>query len=173
MIGWIRHFAGTTTHKFWVARNISLFIIDDFLEGCSPMSDDWDWRLWLDLAQRAVVHDLSKYSPDEAAAFAATSHRLRETEYGSAEYRGLLRVIKPAIERHYSRNSHHPEHHRNGIKGMSTADLIEMVADWGAAVRRHADGDLDRSIVQNADRFDYDRDTELRLRGIAMRMRLL
>jgi hypothetical protein len=31
-----------------------------------------------------------------------------------------------------------------------------MLADWKAATLRHADGDLARSIEQNAERFGYD-----------------
>lgn len=172
--GIANHAFGTTVHKLWVARNLGLFVVDDFLRGCGPMDEEgWDWHLYGELAIRAVVHDLSKYAPDEALAFARTSHKLKTTTYGTDEYRALLREIKPAIDAHYRRNSHHPEHHHEGLAGMAKADLIEMVADWGAAVRRHDDGDLERSIIENAERFGYDRDTEIKLRGIAQRMRLL
>jgi uncharacterized protein DUF5662 len=171
--GMLRHVGGVTVHKFWVARNLALFILDDVLEACSPIGPDFRPSLYADLAVRAARHDLSKYLPDEAIAFARTSDRLKVTEYGTDDYRRLLAMIRPAIERHYARNSHHPEHHHEGVRGMSEADVIEMIADWGAAVRRSANGDLERSIVENADRFEYDRDAEIKLRGIAARMRLV
>lgn len=172
--GLAEHVGGVALHKFWVARNLAFFIVDDVLDACDPTLDhDLRPRLYLDLVFRAIVHDLSKYHPDEAAAFARTAGRLRETTYGTEEYRALLREIKPAIERHYARNSHHPEHYDDGIAGMSYEDLIEMVADWGAAVRRHDDGDLDLSIAKNAERFGYNRNLEIALRATARQMRLL
>lgn len=42
-----------------------------------------------------------------------------------------------------------------GINGMSLFDIIEMVcADWPAAVKRHADGNLLRSLEINRKRFN-------------------
>lgn len=41
----------------------------------------------------------------------------------------------------------------NGIAGMTLIDLVEMFCDWAAAVQRHADGDLARSIEINRERF--------------------
>jgi hypothetical protein len=38
---------------------------------------------------------------------------------------------------------------------MDLVQVIEMLADWKAATLRHADGDLARSIEQNAERFGY------------------
>jgi hypothetical protein len=40
---------------------------------------------------------------------------------------------------------------------MDLVQVIEMLADWKAATLRHADGSLTRSIIQNADRFGYDK----------------
>lgn len=172
--GMAQHVGGVALHKFWVARNLTLFVVDDVMDACDPTADrPLRPGLYADLALRGLVHDWSKYHPDEAMAFAKTSGALKVTPYGTEEYKALLRQIKPAIERHYRRHPHHPEHHRDGIHSMSEADLIEMVADWGAAVRRGPDGDLDRSIVENAERFGYDREREIELRGLARRMRLL
>jgi len=173
-VGYLRHQVSTTIHKFWVARNLAVFVVDDYVKALlDPMCDWPPLDSWLDLGKRALRHDLSKYRWDEASAFARTGDRLRHSTYGTDEYRALLREIKPAITRHYERNRHHPEFWPNGFKDMNEADVIEMVADWGAAVRRHADGDLDKSIVQNAERFGYDRETEKFLRSTAHRMRLL
>lgn len=54
------------------------------------------------------------------------------------------------------------EDNRNGYRGMSLFDVIEMLADWYAATKRHADGDLAKSIEINAKRFGYGDD----LKGI-------
>lgn len=172
--GWFKHIVGTTTHKFWVARNLAAWVWCDYKDCLvDPLCEFPPVNLYAALAKRAIVHDLSKYSWTEAEGFARTSDRLRSTTYGTPEYAAMLRQIKPSIAHHYTRNSHHPEHHPEGICGMGKADRIEMVADWGAAVRRHADGDLDVSIKKNATRFDYGAGTELELRRFAVQMGLL
>lgn len=140
------------------------------------------------LMRRAVLHDESKFSAEEFDSFARETPGLRSMTYGSDEYKAAMERIRPAIEKHYERNSHHPEHYRclrcqrchatspddgapvsecsncNGVtlvsgfdfNEMCLLDLIEMLADWKAATERHADGDLKRSIEQNANRFGYD-----------------
>ena len=113
-----------------------------------------------DLQDRTVNHDASKFSEDEFDAFAATTPKLRGLTYGSEEYRAALREIKPAVELHYSRNRHHPEHFAGGFADMTLVDILEMLADWKAASERHADGDFARSIEQNTKRFGYDETIE-------------
>jgi hypothetical protein len=90
-----------------------------------------------ELLWRAHVHDESKLSGIEKEAFDIATPRLAHTEYGSDEYRATLREIKPAVNEHYHKNSHHPEHYGNGIAGMHLLDLVEMLCDWKAAGERH------------------------------------
>lgn len=108
------------------------------------------------LQTRAINHDASKFSPEEFESFALETPNLKGLTYGSDEYRAALRRIKPAIDAHYSKNSHHPEYWPGGIHDMSAVDLIEMLADWKAAGERHANGSLGKSIRINAERFKYD-----------------
>ena len=42
-----------------------------------------------------------------------------------------------------------------GIGGMDLIDLCEMLMDWWAATKRHADGDIMKSIEINQKRFGY------------------
>jgi hypothetical protein len=52
--------------------------------------------------------------------------------------------------------SHEREHYApGGIAAMSILQITEMLCDWIAATRRHDDGDIHRSIDQNAERFGY------------------
>lgn len=52
--------------------------------------------------------------------------------------------------------AHEREHYEpGGIHAMGLVALTEMLCDWIAATRRHADGDIHRSIDQNAERFNY------------------
>lgn len=40
------------------------------------------------------------------------------------------------------------------VAGMSLLDVVEMLADWKAATERHDDGDIEKSLEINADRFN-------------------
>lgn len=109
------------------------------------------------LHSRSIRHDASKLLEPEKSAFDTLSQKLKDTVYGSEEYKATLREIKPALDHHYANNPHHPEHWENGILDMSLLDLIEMLADWKAATERMKDGgNLERSIFLNKDRFKID-----------------
>ncbi|SRR6266704_538820 len=115
-----------------------------------------------DLMQRAIVHDNSKFEPEEFDAFEEATPRLKEVVYGSEEYKAELRKIKPAIQHHYQVNRHHPEYFEfevegiHGITQMNLIDLIEMVCDWFAATKRSKDGDMAEGLRINRDRFHID-----------------
>ena len=119
-------------------------------------------RVINDLIKRAVEHDYSKFSPEEFDAFEEATPNLKNLVYGSEEYRSELRKIKPAIQHHYQVNRHHPEYFEfevegiNGINQMTLIDLVEMVCDWIAATQRVKDGDIDKGLVINKERFHID-----------------
>lgn len=106
------------------------------------------------LLLRSEKHDLSKLREPEKNMFDEFTPKLKASTYGSDEYKGFLAQMNEALSHHYAENSHHPEHYKNGIDGMSLLDLIEMFCDWKAATERHADGSLERSIKLNKDRFN-------------------
>jgi hypothetical protein len=105
------------------------------------------------LFQRAAVHDNSKFSPEEMDAFEEVTPLLQTLTYGSEEYKEALKRLGPALAHHYAVNSHHPEHFPDGINGMNLMDVIEMVCDWMAAVKRVHDGDIQTSLPINQERF--------------------
>jgi hypothetical protein len=107
----------------------------------------------VELGDRAWMHDASKLGPNEKPHFDGATPKLKGLTYGSVEYKAALAELGPALAHHYKHNSHHPECWPDGIKGMDLLDLIEMYCDWAAAVTRHADGNLAKSIEINADRF--------------------
>lgn len=108
-----------------------------------------------DLLNRALRHDQSKLEGEEKEAFDFATPRLAGIDYQSDEYRDVLRQIKPAVQLHYQRNSHHPEHYAAGIDGMNLLDLIEMLCDWKAASERTGtDGNIRKSIDYNTERFN-------------------
>lgn len=105
---------------------------------------------------RASCHDLSRLHSPEKEIFDEMTPKLKDSTYGSEEYKGFLAKMKPALDHHYAHNSHHPEHYPHGIHGMSLLDLLEMLCDWKAAGERHADGSVERSLRVNKDRFHID-----------------
>lgn len=102
---------------------------------------------------RADVHDKSKTEPPEVETFAIYTAKLAGVTYGSDEYKKYLEEMKPALDHHYAKNRHHPEHFPEGVKDMTLIDLVEMLADWKAASERHDDGNILKSIEKNAERF--------------------
>lgn len=113
-----------------------------------------------ELIQRALVHDKSKLENPEVDIFTEYTPKLKDSTYGSDEYKTFLKEMQVALSHHYANNSHHPEHYENGIKGMDLADVVEMICDWKAATMRHADGDITKSIEFNKNRFNYSEDLE-------------
>lgn len=106
-----------------------------------------------ELVDRSVCHDRSKTEDPELAVFNEFTPKLRDSTYGSEEYKGFLAEMKVGLDHHYAANRHHPEHFEDGIGGMTLVDLIEMLVDWAAATERHADGSLIRSLSIQKERF--------------------
>ena len=112
-------------------------------------------RVCLILKDRARGHDLSKLNPPELEIFQIYTEKLKGTTYGSDKYKQYLKEMKPALGHHYAFNRHHPEHFKAGITEMNLFDIMEMFCDWVAATKRHADGNILRSIQINKNRFGY------------------
>jgi hypothetical protein len=149
------HYVQTSIHKAWVLINIVAII--------NQINPKDKWKLYF----RGWSHDLSKYRWSESKNFAKVIFKLKSLTYGSDEYRQTLEIIRPSINLHYKRNSHHPECYNSedgsekSFDKMSEIDKLEMIADWTAATRRHADGDIFKSIEINQKRFSYsDEDKE-------------
>jgi hypothetical protein len=109
-----------------------------------------------DLIDRGQKHDDSKFVDPELAIFAEKTPELAKTEYGSPEYDELLKQVQPAIDNHYAKNRHHPEHWENGVNDMTLLDLLEMLADWKAATQRNKNGNIRTSLDINSKRFNID-----------------
>ena len=103
--------------------------------------------------QRLLVHDQSKLTSPEVEAFDEWTPKLAKLEYGSEEYDASLEELKPALQHHYAKNSHHPEHYENGINEMTLMDVVEMLCDWKAATERMHDGNIRKSLTINKKRF--------------------
>lgn len=106
-----------------------------------------------DLLSRAEIHDDSKFESPELEIFSEAT-LLSDIEYGSKEYKENMQTIRPAIDHHFSKNRHHPQHWPNGIEDMTLTDLVEMLADWKAATKRNKNGNIVKSIEVNAQKFN-------------------
>lgn len=106
-----------------------------------------------ELLERSRKHDETKLESPEKEIFDEYTPKLKGATYGSPEYKEFLKEMKVALDHHYKKSRHHPEHFKKGINDMSLIDLIEMIADWKAAAARHADGDTEKSLKINIERF--------------------
>lgn len=107
------------------------------------------------LAAEALCHDQTKLRPPEVSTFAAYTPKLKEMDYGSAEYKDCLNQMNQALAHHYKSNAHHPEHHEDGYLGMDLLQIFAMLCDWKAAGERHQNGCIFWSIHLNQQRFGY------------------
>jgi len=113
-------------------------------------------RINAKLMARAEDHDKTKLESPEKEVFDEFTPKLKGSTFGSDEYKGFLKAMKPALDHHYAFNRHHPEHFGLfGIEGMNLIDLLEMLADWKAASERHDDGDILKSLEINRKRFNF------------------
>lgn len=112
------------------------------------------------LLERATKHDASKLVSPEVEIFDEFTPKLKGSTYQSPEYEEFRKQMKPALDHHYEKNDHHPEHFKNGMKDMDLLQLTELLCDWKAASLRHDDGDIRTSIEKNQDRFGYSDDVK-------------
>jgi hypothetical protein len=122
------------------------------------------------LVKRGINHDRSKLEEPEKSTFDRVTPKLRDSEYGSADYGGHLKSMGPALKHHYAHNDHHPEFFDenprkrpdytlgmnlpSSVQHMNIMQLTEMLCDWMAAGRRHdPPTDIHHSIEVNRKRF--------------------
>lgn len=145
LISWFRYQWGITVHKFYVF--------------CSMVAIAAK-ILWL-----GIVHDNSKYRWSEAQGFIRVLPKLYGMTYGTPCYMETLKEIQPNVDLHYKRNPHHPEHY-GGIEKMSLLDTVEMVCDWKVAIKKHHDGNIERSFNVNRTRFGITPEREALMRSL-------
>lgn len=74
-----------------------------------------------ELSQRSVCHDRSKTEPPEVTTFDEFTPMLADATYGSDEYNAFLTAMKPALDHHYRKNPHHPEHGETSMEWRPVA----------------------------------------------------
>jgi Family of unknown function (DUF5662) len=135
-----------------------------------------------ELNERALVHDASKFGPEERVPYIWLTeyHRCRRTGESFTYPEGMDQQVRDAIAHHMSVNRHHPEFHADP-NDMTEVDLIEMVCDWtamsqefdqnGGSARAWADKTIGHRVKFNDDKrqFVYDMidllDSKFRVNG--------
>lgn len=123
----------TLVHKFWVFFYLCIFAFR---------------LIW-----RGIIHDCSKFSKTESEGFGGFLPKLQNSSYGKDDYEDLLEQLQPVLKHHYKFNRHHPEHFQNGYSDMNLVDVVEMLCDWQASVKKHRCGNIVRSIEYSKKRF--------------------
>jgi hypothetical protein len=107
------------------------------------------------LLHRALVHDLSKFNPDESGLMSQKIHLKKRTDYtDKKEYQKQLDFIGSSLKEHFKRNSHHPEHHEKGVQGMNWLDLMELLIDWWASSHSNANGNPFKSLASAGKKYE-------------------
>lgn len=107
----------------------------------------------IELFKRGEMHDQSKLSSPELEYFTKFTSKLATTQYGGQEEAEHKKAMDTALQHHYAKNSHHPEHFADGINDMNLIDIVEMFFDWLSATKRSYNGNIRKSIDHNANRF--------------------
>jgi hypothetical protein len=107
----------------------------------------------IELLKTSQNHDQCKLQSPEAEIFDIYTEKLRDCIYNSPEYKGFLKEMEVALNHHYAKSRHHPEHYEDGINGMNLLDLVEMLCDWKSSTMRHNDGNILKSLEANRTRF--------------------
>lgn len=119
-----------------------------------------------DLTRRAAVHDASKLEEPELSGYEKLHEELTPIAYGTPEYKATMAKFRWLIDHHFAANDHHPEHHRNGVAGMTLMSLVEMLCDWKAASERPTSRSA-FSLNWNVDRFGIEPQLAAILRNTA------
>lgn len=107
-----------------------------------------------ELAYRAAIHDISKFSKEEFEPYAKCVDDFNKYEFGSPEEKQLREKLLPGALCHHRKNRHHPEHHMNGINDMNLIDLIEMMCDWKSAAERVPGDSLRKGLKILKERYE-------------------
>ena len=119
-----------------------------------------------ELHARGLVHDKSKFDPEERIPYVWLTefHRCRKLGEPFDYPGGVEARVREAVNHHVTTNRHHPESHADPNE-MTDVDLIEMVCDWtamaqefgqdGGSARGWADKTIGKRVVFNDERRQF------------------
>lgn len=101
-----------------------------------------------ELLDRVDAHDQSKLASPEVELFTEYTPKLAGSTYGSEEYEGFRKAMGPALEHHYAKNDHHPEHFqaRDADPDLEyDIKAVKELRDMGEAVKARIVARLERA----------------------------
>jgi hypothetical protein len=119
-----------------------------------------------ELAERAKVHDASKFGPEEMIPYVWVTefHRCRRSGEPFQYPPGVEQQVAGAINHHVTSNRHHYQFH-DDPNDMTEVDLIEMVCDWtamsqefgqdGGSARGWADRTIGKLVEFDREKTDF------------------
>jgi hypothetical protein len=90
------------------------------------------------LLDRAMRHDETKFSKIERESYIDPVWKLASTEYGSDEYKRIVKQMGEGWKHHKQHNDHHPKL----LSDMNLFSLLEMLCDWVSASMRKGNDPL-------------------------------
>jgi hypothetical protein len=96
-----------------------------------------------ELTQRGLVHDHSKLFEVEFEGYSEAVPYLKNKQPLPPD---VEEKFHKAWVHHYTNNDHHPEYHTSGVMSMDFMSLIELAADWCAAMLRD---DINNTDIEN------------------------
>ena len=108
-------------------------------------------ELGLQLMQRAVEHDNSKFTKNELTDIACIKDDFKN--FKNPE-KLLSENDLNKIKEHWKNNRHHPEHF-SSVENMNELDILEMVCDWAARSKQHNTNLIDFVTTRQNNRFHF------------------
>ena len=114
-------------------------------------------RITDELFGRAIKHDIDKLKEENFEVFYLAQKNFANVKFCSDGHKKAMESLKPAIDEHYKVAEHHPQHHENGVNGMTLIDMLEMLVDWKSANVAYCNGGtFIESMKSNKERFNID-----------------
>jgi len=152
------------THKIAVREAGLELLANDVVLNFLAADDTSFSNSVVQFKDRLMVHDLSKFSPDEATGYAFYSFDGATTN--STEQRDAFKL---AWHHHKMNNDHHPEYwfdvDREGkveVLPMSNIAIVEMIADWTGAGKTYGNT-LEKWLPNNFDKFLFHEETKTKV----------
>lgn len=106
--------------------------------------------LGIEIIDRAIIHDNSKFSKEELYALSSISSSEALTDPNVL----LSSDQQKLVEKHWKNNRHHPEYF-SSINNMSEIDIIEMCCDWHSRSVQFGTDLVEFAKVRQANRFHF------------------
>lgn len=132
----------TLTHK--------KLVIDSGYKMCQYLFNNKQEKLALDLLNRIILHDNSKFSHEELYGLASINNKKALSDPNIL----LSAEQQKQVELHWKRNKHHPEYF-NDYSEMEEIDIIEMCCDWHARSVQYGTSLMEFVKIRQENRFHF------------------